>query len=62
MNLVYLEDKLADIEIAIREFGVALKQCINDFRTAYRIGVITQFILNTKINVLTSQRININHF
>ena len=39
MNLVSIEDKLADIEIAIREFGLALKQCINDFRTASRIGV-----------------------
>ena len=39
MNLVSIEDKLADVEIAIREFGLALKQCINDFRTASRIGV-----------------------
>lgn len=39
MNLVSIEDKLADIEIAIREFGLALNQCIKDFRTAYRIGV-----------------------
>ena len=39
MNLVSIEDKLADIEVAIREFGLALKQCINDFRTASRIGV-----------------------
>ena len=39
MNLVFIEDKLADIEIAIREFGLALKHCINDFRTASRIGV-----------------------
>ena len=39
MNLVTIEDKLADIKIAIREFGLALKQCINDFRTASRIGV-----------------------
>ena len=39
MNLVTIEYKLADIEIAIREFGLALKQCINDFRTASRIGV-----------------------
>ena len=39
MNLVFIEDKLADIEIAIREFGLALKQCINDFRIASRIGV-----------------------
>ena len=38
MNLVFIENKLADIEIAIREFGIALKQCINDFRTASRIG------------------------
>ena len=38
MNLVSIEDKLADIEVAIREFGLALKQCINDFRTASRIG------------------------
>ena len=36
MNLVYLKDKLADIEIAIREFGLGLNQCIKDFRTAYR--------------------------
>ena len=39
MNLVSIENKLADIEIAIREFGLALKHCINDFRTASRIGV-----------------------
>ena len=39
MNLVSIEDKLADIEVAIREFGLALKQCINDFRIASRIGV-----------------------
>ena len=39
MNLVSIKDKLADIEIAIREFGLALKQCINDFRTASHIGV-----------------------
>ena len=39
MNLVSIEDKLADIERAIREFGLALKQCINDFRIASRIGV-----------------------
>ena len=39
MNLVSIEDKLADIEIAIREFGSALTKCINDFRTASRIGV-----------------------
>ena len=39
MNLVSIEDKLADIEIAIREFGSALSKCINDFRTASRIGV-----------------------
>ena len=39
MNMVSIEDKLADIEIAIREFCLALKQCINDFRTASRIGV-----------------------
>ena len=39
MNLVSIEDKLADIEIAIREYCLALKQCINDFRTASRIGV-----------------------
>ena len=39
MNLVSIEDKLADIEIAIREFGSALSRCINDFRTASRIGV-----------------------
>ena len=38
MNLVSIKNKLADIEIAIREFGLALKQCINDFRTASRIG------------------------
>ena len=39
MNLVFIEDKLADIEIAIREFGSALSKCINDFRIASRIGV-----------------------
>ena len=39
MSLVSIKDKLADIEIAIREFGLALKQCINDFRTASHIGV-----------------------
>ena len=39
MSLVSIKDKLADIEIAIREFGLALKQCINDFRTASRFGV-----------------------
>ena len=39
MNLVSIKDKLAGFEIAIREFGLALKQCINDFRTASRIGV-----------------------
>ena len=39
MNLVSIEDKLADIEVAIREFGSALSKCINDFRTASRIGV-----------------------
>ena len=39
MNLVSIKDKLADIEIAIREFGLALRQCINDFRIASRIGV-----------------------
>ena len=39
MNLVSMKDKLADIEIAIREFGLALRQCINDFRIASRIGV-----------------------
>ena len=39
MNLVSIEDKLADIEIAIREFGSALRQCINDFRIASRLGV-----------------------
>ena len=39
MNLVFIENKLADIEIAIREFGSALRQCINDFRIASRIGV-----------------------
>ena len=39
MNLVSIEDKLADIELFIRELGLALKQCINDFRTASRIGV-----------------------
>ena len=39
MNLVTIEDKLADIEIAIREFGLALKHCINDFRNASRFEV-----------------------
>ena len=39
MNLVSMKDKLADIEIAIREFGLALRQCINDFRISSRIGV-----------------------
>ena len=39
MNLVSLENKLADIELAIREFVSALRQCINDFRIASRIGV-----------------------
>ena len=39
MNLVSIKDKLADIEIAIREFGSALRQCINDFRIASRLGV-----------------------
>ena len=39
MNFVTIENKLADIEIAIREFGSALSKCINDFRTASRIGV-----------------------
>ena len=39
MSQVSIKDKLADIEIAIREFGLALKQCINDFRTASRFGV-----------------------
>ena len=39
MNLFSIEDKLVDIEITIREFGLALKKCINDFRTASRIGV-----------------------
>ena len=34
-----MKDKLADIEIAIREFGLALRQCINDFRISSRIGV-----------------------
>tara|TARA_Y100000768_G_C23670658_1_gene537609 strand:+ start:40 stop:411 length:372 start_codon:yes stop_codon:yes gene_type:complete len=39
MNFVSMKDKLADIEIAIREFGLALRQCINDFRISSRIGV-----------------------
>ena len=39
MNLVSIENKLADIELAIREFVSALRQCINDFRIASRIGV-----------------------
>ena len=39
MNLVSIENKLADIEIAIRKFGSALKQGINDFRIASRLGV-----------------------
>ena len=39
MNLVSIEDKLADIEIVIREFVSAFRQCINDFRIASRIGV-----------------------
>ena len=39
MNLVSIENKLADIEINIREFVSALKLCINDFRIASRIGV-----------------------
>ena len=39
MNLVSMKDKLADIEIAIKEFGLALRQCINDFRISSRIGV-----------------------
>ena len=39
MNLVSMKDKLANIEIAIREFGLALRQCINDFRISSRIGV-----------------------
>ena len=38
MNFVSIENKLADIEINIREFVSALKLCINDFRTASRIG------------------------
>ena len=37
--MVSIEDKLASIETAIREFGSALRQCINDFRIASRIGV-----------------------
>jgi len=39
MGLIYIKDKLADIEIAIREFSSALRECISDFRTASRIGV-----------------------
>ena len=39
MNFVSIENKLADIEINIREFVSALKLCINDFRIASRIGV-----------------------
>ena len=54
MNLVSIENKLADIEINIREFVSALKLCINDFRIASRIGVKT--VSKYEKNVLTSLR------
>ena len=43
MNLVTIEDKLADIEL-FRELGLALKQCINDLellldRVKYPVSV-----------------------
>jgi len=38
MIVTLIKDKLADIEIAFRSFISAFIKCINDFRTASRIG------------------------
>ena len=39
MNLVSIKDKIADIDIAIRMFVSALRECIRDYKTASKIGV-----------------------
>ena len=39
MNLISIKEKIADIDIAIRMFVSALRECIRDYKIASKLGV-----------------------